>query len=332
MNTETCPPLLVVRELKKYFQLGRLSTLRQKAVARAVDGVSFSLERGKVLGLVGESGCGKTTVGRVILRLIEPTSGRVILGGQDVTAASRKQLKDLRRRMQIVFQDPYSSLDPRMSVYRILKEPLDNFQPGLKRRQKKDLVVDALEKVGLTADHLSRFPHEFSGGQRQRIAVARSLIPKPDLIICDEPVSALDVSIQAQVINLLRKLQLELGLAIVLISHDLAVVQHLSDALAVMYLGRIIEMSASRDLYRNPLHPYTKALISAAPIPDPLIERRRKQEVPIEDVPNPIHVPSGCSYHPRCSQMENDCCTVQPALVERTPGHLVACFKAGGSG
>jgi oligopeptide/dipeptide ABC transporter ATP-binding protein len=248
--------------------------------------------------------------------------------GEDVTSADRTRLKALRQKLQIVFQYPYSSLDPRMSVYRILKEPLDNFNPGLKRRQKIDLVSNILEKVGLSADHLSRFPHEFSGGQRQRIALARALIPKPDLIVCDEPVSALDVSIQAQVINLLKKLQLELGLAIIFISHDLAVVQHLSNTLAVMYLGRIIEMSGSSDLYRNPLHPYTRALIAAAPIPDPIVERRRKQESAIADVPSPINVPSGCAYHPRCPRMEQACRIDPPPLIERAPGDFVACYKA----
>ncbi len=318
-------PLLEVQDLVKHFPLGRRLSDRGP-VLRAVDGVSFALERGQILGLVGESGCGKTTTGRLILRLIEPTAGRIAFDGQDVM--QMRDLKPLRRRIQFVFQDPYSSLDPRMSIYRILKEPLDNFSPGLGRGEKRERVAQALSKVGLFAEHMTRFPHEFSGGQRQRIALARALICDPILIICDEPVSALDVSIQAQVLNLLKRLREQLGLSLIFISHDLAVVEHLCSAIAVMYLGSIVEICTKAALYAQPLHPYTQALIAAVPIPDPRVERQREHRPLAGDVPSPIRVPSGCPFHPRCPHLAPACRESKPELMEVTPGHKVACHRA----
>jgi oligopeptide transport system ATP-binding protein len=260
------------------------------------------------------------------LRLIEPTDGQIVFDGADVTHFS--DMKALRRRMQFVFQDPYSSLDPRMSIYRILKEPIDNFMGRLSRSRKRDMVSQTLQRVGLTADHMTRFPHEFSGGQRQRIALARSLICNPELIVCDEPVSALDVSIQAQVINLLKRLKHEYELSIIFIAHDLAVVEHLCDPVAVMYLGRIVEISPKEALYRHPLHPYTQALLSAVPIPDPILERQRKVQLLTGDVPSPLNAPSGCAFHPRCPLVDDECRRQRPELVEKRSGHSVACFKA----
>lgn len=318
---------LVVKELRKYFPLGRPFLMTRGSAVRAVDGVSFVVGRGQVLGLVGESGCGKTTAGRAILRLIEPSGGQVFFDGQDVTKANAKELKTIRRRIQFVFQDPFSSLDPRMSVYRILKEPLDNFVGHLNRRKKRDLVPASLIRIGLQADHMNRFPHEFSGGQRQRIALARALICGPELVICDEPVSALDVSIQAQVINLLKRLQRELNLSLIFISHDLAVVEHICDTVAVMYLGRIVEISPSTKLYREPIHPYTRALLSAVPIPDPVLEKKRKTEILAGEVPSPIDTPPGCQFHPRCPLAVDECGKVRPNLVEVTPGHMAACLR-----
>ena len=318
---------LSVTGLKKYFPIGRRALSSKGPVVKAVDDVSFQLAQGQILGLVGESGCGKTTTGRSILRLIEPTEGKIIFDGTDVTQA--RDMKILRKRMQFVFQDPYSSLDPRMSIYRILKEPLDNFKKGVHRKDKRELVAEALGVVGLTADHMTRFPHEFSGGQRQRIALARSLICKPELIVCDEPVSALDVSIQAQVINLLKKLKEKYNLSLIFISHDLAVVEHLCDPIAIMYLGRIVEISPKTELYNSPEHPYTQALLAAAPIPDPILERKRKVQLLTGDVPSPLDVPAGCAFHPRCPIAGDECRHERPELVEKRPGHSVACFKAG---
>jgi len=318
-------PLLAVQGLKKYFPLGRRSLSAKGPVIKAVDGVSFELGRGQILGLVGESGCGKTTTGRALLRLITPTAGKIIFDGTDVTRIN--DMKALRRRMQFVFQDPYSSLDPRMSIYRILKEPVDNFMGHLTRNRKKDMVSQTLQRVGLTADHMQRFPHEFSGGQRQRIALARSLICEPELIVCDEPVSALDVSIQAQVINLLKRLKQEYELSIIFIAHDLAVVEHLCDPVAVMYLGRIVEVSPKEELYRRPLHPYTQALLSAVPIPDPILERRREVHLLTGDVPSPLNAPVGCAFHPRCPLVGDECRRQRPELEEKRPAHSAACFK-----
>jgi len=326
-SRSTSNPLLTVDGLKKYFPLGRRALSSKGPVVKALDGVSFELGRGRILGLVGESGCGKTTTGRTLLRLIEPTDGRIVFDGTDVTHI--KDMKSLRRRMQFVFQDPYSSLDPRMSIYRILKEPIDNFMESVSRSEKREMVAQTLLRVGLTADHMTRFPHEFSGGQRQRISLARSLICNPELIVCDEPVSALDVSIQAQVINLLKRLKQEYNLSLIFIAHDLAVVEHLCDPIAVMYLGRIVEISPKEELYRLPLHPYTQALLSAVPIPDPILERQRKVQLLTGDVPSLLNAPTGCAFHPRCPLVGDVCRRERPDLLEKRPSHSVACFKVG---
>jgi oligopeptide transport system ATP-binding protein len=318
-------PLLRVENLVKHFPIRRGLMSRVVGQVRAVDGVTFDVAPGEVLGLVGESGCGKTTTGRCILRLIEPTSGSVRFAGREVTAMNKRELRALRREMQIVFQDPYSSLNPRLTVGSMLTEALviHRLARGAAARQR---VAELLQLVGLHPDHARRYPHEFSGGQRQRIGVARALAVNPRLIVADEPVSALDVSIQAQIINLLRDLQRRMGLTYVFVAHDLSVVEHISDRVAVMYLGKIVELASSEALYREPRHPYSVSLLSAIPVPDP--ERRRQRIVLKGDVPSPANPPSGCRFHPRCFMAREICSQQEPLLREVRPGHWSACHFA----
>jgi oligopeptide/dipeptide ABC transporter ATP-binding protein len=314
----TNQPLVEIKDLKKHFPVPH------KQVVRAVDGVSFTINRGETLGLVGESGCGKTTVGRCILRLIEPTSGEISFDGRDLLKLDRGEMRTLRRRMQIIFQDPYSSLNPRMKVGSIISEPLEIHRVG-DRRERKDRVAELLRVVGLDPEYANRYPHQFSGGQRQRIGIARALALNPDFIVADEPVSALDVSVQAQVVNLMQDLQERFGLTYLFISHGLAVVKHISTRVGVMYLGKLVELAPAQEIYANPLHPYTQALLRAIPIPDPGAKRRTAQRLG-GDVPNPIAPPGGCRFHTRCPHAIERCGVEEPELVEVSPGHFVSCF------
>ncbi|HEX6079313.1 MAG TPA: dipeptide ABC transporter ATP-binding protein [Methylomirabilota bacterium] len=316
-------PLLRINNLKKYFPIRGGLFSREVARVHAVDDVTFSLMKGETLGLVGESGCGKSTTGRCILRLIEPTAGEVWFEDKNVTTLDKRSLRHLRRDMQIIFQDPYASLNPRMTVGSIIGEALVIHKLAKSKREREERVVHLLETVGLNADHLRRYPHEFSGGQRQRIGIARALAVSPKLIVADEPVSALDVSIQAQVINLLEDLQKQFNLTYLFIAHDLSVVEHISTRVAVMYLGKIVEVAPAKELYTNPKHPYTEALLSAVPIPDPAVKRKR---ILLEgDVPSPIKPPSGCRFHTRCPIRVPSCSENEQVLKEVSPNHWVAC-------
>jgi peptide/nickel transport system ATP-binding protein/oligopeptide transport system ATP-binding protein len=314
--------MVVVKDLKKYFPVKSGLLQRVTAQVKAVDGVSFTIREGECLGMVGESGCGKTTVGRTILRLIEPTAGSVAFDGLDVFKTERAALKALRRNMQIIFQDPYSSLDPRVPIGESIGEGL--LIHGMRdKKARNQAVLDMLRKVGLEVYHQERYPHEFSGGQRQRIGIARALALRPKFIVCDEPVSALDVSIQSQVLNLLRDLQAEFGLTYLFIAHNLSVVEHISDRVAVMYLGKMAELTGREELYRNPLHPYTQALMSAIPIPQPGLKRQRT--ILKGDVPSPLNPPSGCRFHTRCPIAQDICRQAEPVFEQKTPDHWVAC-------
>jgi len=315
-------PLISARNLKKYFDV-------KEGVLKAVDGISFDIYSGETFGLVGESGCGKSTAGRTMVRLYDPTDGELFFNDKNIYTLSRKEMQEVRRNFQMIFQDPYASLNPRMTVEDIVAEPLDIFQAYKDKKERADRVAELLALVGLGEEHISRFPHEFSGGQRQRISIARALALNPKFIVCDEPISALDVSIQAQVVNLLKDLQNKLGLTYLFIAHDLSMVRYISDRVGVMYLGHMMELAESEELYENPIHPYTRALLSAIPIPDPDIQRGRNRIMLEGDVPSPINPKEGCRFVDRCKYAIDKCREVTPKFEEIKPGHFVACHRAG---
>jgi oligopeptide/dipeptide ABC transporter ATP-binding protein len=314
--------LVEVQELKKYFYLGG-GPFKKKEAIKAVDNVSFGVQRNEILGLVGESGCGKTTCGKLILRLINPTAGTIYFDGHDITHLKQKQMAEFRRKMMIIYQDPYGSLDPRMTIGAAIAEPIEVHKLCSTKEEKENKIIELMEKVGLTPDQINRYPHEFSGGQRQRIGIARALATNPTFIVADEPVSALDVSIQAQIINLLKDLQKDFGLTLLFITHDLSVIKHTSDRIAVMYAGKLVELASKQDLFSEPLHPYTRALLSAIPVPDP---EHQTTFIPLTgEVPSLIHPPPGCRFHPRCSQARPECSGREPTLQEVKNHHFVAC-------
>lgn len=328
MKTASKSPVLQVHDLRMHFTVTRGLLQKETAEVRAVDGVDFNIMKDETLGLVGESGCGKTTIGRCILRQYHPSDGRIVFDGEDITHLPQKKLREIRRKMTLIFQDPYGSLDPRMNAGSIVGEPLKIHGMCGNRREYRERIEGLFRMVGLDPGMANRFPHEFSGGQRQRIGVARALACQPSLIVCDEPISALDVSIQAQIINLLQELKEKVqGLSYLFIAHDLSVVRHVSDRVAVMYLGRIVEITDSRTLYENPLHPYTRALLSAIPIADPFIEESRENIVLKGEVPSPLDPPRGCSFHPRCFMALPECTSQIPQLREIDMGHQVACLR-----
>lgn len=312
--------LIRTEELKQYFKVRNTFS---SGISKAVDGVSLSIAKGETLGLVGESGCGKTTLGRTLLRLIEPTSGKIFYEGKDITNGD---ITEYRKKMQIIFQDPYASLDPRMSVADIVGEPLDIHKLYKTKLERKDRIMELLRMVGLNSDHAQRYPHEFSGGQRQRIGIARALAVQPSFVVCDEPVSALDVSIQAQIVNMLEEMQKKMSLTYLFIAHDLSVVKHISDRVGVMYLGTIMELATSDELYRNPEHPYTQALISAIPAAKPKSEITTKRQILQGEIPSPLNPPSGCKFRTRCPLAKADCAKIVPPMKEISPGHFCACI------
>jgi oligopeptide transport system ATP-binding protein len=316
--------ILRIEGLKKYFPIRRGVFQTHVGDVKAVDGIDFNVYRGETLGLVGESGCGKTTVGRTIVRLYKPTDGHVFFNGEDLSLLTKKELQTLRRKIQMIFQNPYASLSPRMNIKSIVGEPLE-IHNVMRGKEMDDRIAELLEYVGISPSVMTRFPHEFSGGQRQRIGIARSLALNPELIICDEPISSLDVSIQAQVVNLLEELQEQLGLTYIFIAHDLSMVRHISNRVAVMYLGKIMEIADKMVLYENPLHPYTQALLSAVPIPDPKIEKKRSRVLIEGDLPNPANPPEGCNFNTRCPLAEDICFKKEPQLIEIETDHFCAC-------
>ncbi|MGM9662602.1 MAG: ABC transporter ATP-binding protein [Oscillospiraceae bacterium] len=318
-------PLIEVKDLKEYFNIS-MGLFRSKPL-KAVDGVSFSINRGETLGLVGESGCGKTTVGRTILHLYKPTAGEIWYDGKQIK--TKEDISEFRKKATMVFQDPYSSLNPRMTVADIIGEPLDVHKLYSTKQERRDRILELMDHVGLNSEHASRYAHEFSGGQRQRIGIARALAVNPDFIVCDEPVSALDVSIQAQVINMFDELQEKLGLTYLFIAHDLLVVRHISDRIAVMYLGKMVELADAAEIYDHPLHPYSKSLLSAVPVPDPKVARANKRIMLTGDIPSPLNAPSGCPFRTRCPYACEQCAAEMPPFNEVSPGHFVACHRVG---